>query len=313
MFTRNETLIDKARYSKKLPNLIWALILALIFLNIGSLIGSLITLPLIVIMGIIPYFESNQNLIILLSSLISFIGISLLVFFRVKKIEKRNISSIGFEKSGFLKKYLLGFVIGLILMSIVVLILYLFGFVDINKNPSQPVGIFAISNVSIILIGWIIQGGTEEILTRGWLMNVLSARYNVHIGLFISSVFFGALHLPNPNVNYIAILNIILVGYLFGLYVLKTNDLWGACGIHSAWNFAQGNLFGFEVSGINVSIGSLLDLNLKGNPSISGGNFGPEAGLCSTVVLLLGIILIFYLDKKGLFKKYFNNYGPIYK
>ncbi|CEP81244.1 type II CAAX endopeptidase family protein [Paraclostridium sordellii] len=313
MFTRNETLIDKARYSKKLPNLIWALILALIFLNIGSLIGSLITLPLIVIMGIIPYFESNQNLIILLSSLISFIGISLLVFFRVKKIEKRKISSIGFEKSGFFKKYLLGFVIGLILMSIVVLILYLFGFVDINKNPSQPVGIFAISNVSIILIGWIIQGGTEEILTRGWLMNVLSARYNVHIGLFISSVFFGALHLLNPNVNYIAILNIILVGYLFGLYVLKTNDLWGACGIHSAWNFAQGNLFGFEVSGINVSIGSLLDLNLKGNPFISGGNFGPEAGLCSTVVLLLGIILIFYLDKKGLFKKYFNNYGPIYK
>ena len=66
MFTRNETLIDKARYSKKLPNLIWALILALIFLIIGSLIGSLITLPLIVIMGIIPYFESNQNLIILL-------------------------------------------------------------------------------------------------------------------------------------------------------------------------------------------------------------------------------------------------------
>ncbi|EPZ54888.1 CAAX protease self-immunity family protein [[Clostridium] sordellii ATCC 9714] len=255
MFTRNETLIDKARYSKKLPNLIWALILALIFLNIGSLIGSLITLPLIVIMGIIPYFESNQNLIILLSSLISFIGISLLVFFRVKKIEKRNISSIGFEKSGFFKKYLLGFVIGLILMSIVVLILYLFGFVDINKNPSQPVGIFAISNVSIILIGWIIQGGTEEILTRGWLMNVLSARYNIHIGLFISSVFFGALHLLNPNVDYIAILNIILVGYLFGLYVLKTNDLWGACGIHSAWNFAQGNLFGFEVSGINVSIG----------------------------------------------------------
>lgn len=313
MFTRNETLIDKARYSKKLPNLIWALILALIFLNIGSLIGSLITLPLIVIMGIIPYFESNQNLIILLSSLISFIGISLLVFFRVKKIEKRKISSIGFEKLGFLKKYLLGFVIGLILMSIVVLILYLFGFVDINKNPSQPVGIFAIANVFIILIGWIIQGGTEEILTRGWLMNVLSARYNVHIGLFISSVFFGALHLLNPNVNYIAILNIILVGYLFGLYVLKTNDLWGACGIHSAWNFAQGNLFGFEVSGINVSIGSLLDLNLKGNPSISGGNFGPEAGLCSTVVLLLGIILIFYLDKKGLFKKYFNNYGPIYK
>ena len=311
MFIKNESLVDKARYSKKLPNLIWAIILALVFLNVGAILGSLIITPLVIFLSISHIF--SFNFIALLASLLSFLGISLLVFLRVKKIEKRKISSIGFSKEKWLKKYIIGFLIGLILMGLVVLILYLFGFATINKTPTQPIGKLALVNVFVLLIGWIIQGGTEEILTRGWLMNVLGARYGINFGLFISSVFFGALHLLNPNVNYVAILNIILVGYLFGLYVIKTNDLWGACGIHSAWNFAQGNLFGFEVSGINVSIGSLLDLNLKGNPSISGGNFGPEAGLCSTVVLLLGIILIFYLDKKGLFKKYFNNYGPIYK
>lgn len=307
MFIRNESIVDKARYSKKLPNLIWAIILALIFLNLGSILGYLIIIPLTIIAKTIPFFSSNQDLLILLASLFSFIGISLLVFFRVAKIEKRKISSIGFAKHNWFKKYILGFLIGLFLMSLVVLILYLFGFVSINKNPSQPVGKFALANILILLVGWIIQGGTEEILTRGWLMNVLSAKYNIHIGLLVSSVFFGALHLSNPNVNYIAILNIILVGYLFGLYVLKTNDLWGACGIHSAWNFAQGNLFGFEVSGLNISVGSLFDFNLTGNNFISGGSFGPEAGLCSSFVLILGIMIIVLLDKKGIFKKYFNN------
>ncbi|MDO7205269.1 CPBP family intramembrane metalloprotease [Paraclostridium bifermentans] len=185
-------------------------------------------------------------------------------------------------------------------MSLVVLVLYLFGFVSLEQSPSQPVGKFALLNIFIVLIGWIIQGGTEEILTRGWLMNILGARYNINIGLFISSVLFGLLHLFNPNVNIVAILNIILVGYLFGLYVIKTNDLWGACGMHSAWNFAQGNLFGFEVSGLNVSIGSLFDFNLNGNNLVSGGVFGPEAGLASTIILIIGIAFILLLDRKRL-------------
>lgn len=189
-------------------------------------------------------------------------------------------------------------------MGLVVLILYLFGFATINKTSNQPIGKLALVNIFVLLIGWIIQGGTEEIVTRGWLMNVLGARYGIKFGLFISSVLFGALHLFNPNVNYIAILNIILVGYLFGLYVIKTNDLWGACGIHSAWNFAQGNLFGFEVSGLDINVGSLFDFNLTGNSLISGGSFGPEAGLCSTLILILGIITILFLDKKGVFNKY---------
>ena len=304
MFIRNETLVDKAKTSKKLPNFIWAIILALLFLNIGSILGSIVIIPLISLISSIPLFSSNPDFLMLLSSLLSFIGISLLVFFRVSKIEKRSISSIGFSKYNWFKKYSIGFLIGLILMSLVVLILYLFGFVSLEQSPSQPVGKFALLNIFIVLIGWIIQGGTEEILTRGWLMNILGARYNINIGLFISSVLFGLLHLFNPNVNIVAILNIILVGYLFGLYVIKTNDLWGACGMHSAWNFAQGNLFGFEVSGLNVSVGSLFDFNLNGNSLISGGVFGPEAGLASTIILIIGIAFILLLDRKGFFNKY---------
>lgn len=303
MFTKKESLVDEARKSKKLPNFIWAIILALIFMYGGSIIGGIAITPIFIGLGAIPYFRLNEELLFLLISLSGFAFISMLVFFRVSKIEKRKISSIGFYKNNWFKKYAFGFFIGLAMMSLVVLTLFLLGCVSIEKQPTQPVGVSAILPVLIVLIGWIIQGGTEEVLTRGWLMNVLGARYNIAVGLIISSTLFGLLHLGNPNVNYIAILNIILVGLFYGFYVIKSNDLWAVCGMHSAWNFAQGNLFGFEVSGLNVEVGSLIDLNLVGNDFISGGSFGPEAGLGATIVLLAGIFIIYILDKKGKFSK----------
>ena len=262
MHSKKIPIINSSKNKKKLPNFIWAIILSLIFMYGGSLMGSLATVPLFLALRNIPLFFNNKDLLSLLITLFSFAFISLLVFFRVKVIEKRSFSSIGFNKNNWLKKYSLGFLIGLAMMSIIVLILFPFGYITVEKNPIQPVGISAIASVLVILFGWIIQGATEEIVTRGWLLNVLSTKYNIGVGLLISSTLFGLMHLTNPNVNYIAVINIILVGLFYGLYVIKTNDLWAVCGMHSAWNFAQGNIFGFKVSGLDVSVGSLIDLNL---------------------------------------------------
>ena len=296
MLSRKNSIINSYKNEKKSPNFIWAIILSLIFMYGGSLIGSLATVPLYLALSNVPLFFNNQDLLSLLITLFSFAFISLLVFFRVKVIEKRSLSSIGFNKNNWLKKYSLGFLIGLVMMSIIVLILLLFGYITVEKNPIQPVGVSAISSVLVILFGWIIQGATEEIVTRGWLLNVLSTKYNIGVGLLISSTLFGLMHLTNPNVNYIAVINIILVGLFYGLYVIKTNDLWSVCGMHSAWNFAQGNIFGFEVSGLDVSVGSLIDLNLVGNNVITGGAFGPEAGIIATFILLVSIGILLFIN-----------------
>ena len=295
MLSRKNSIINSYKNEKKSPNFIWAIILSLIFMYGGSLIGSLATVPLYLALLNVPLFFNNQNLLSLLITLFSFAFISLLIFFRVKVIEKRSLSSIGFNKNNWLKKYSLGFLIGLVMMSIIVLILLLFGYITVEKNPIQPVGVSAISSVLVILFGWIIQGATEEIVTRGWLLNVLSSKYNIGFGLLISSTLFGLMHLTNPNVNYIAVINIILVGLFYGLYVIKTNDLWSVCGMHSAWNFAQGNIFGFEVSGLDISVGTLIDLNLVENDFITGGVFGPEASIVATFVLLLSIIILLFI------------------
>ena len=303
MHSKKIPIINSSKNKKKLPNFRWAIILSLIFMYGGSLMGSLATVPLFLALRNIPLFFNNKDLLSLLITLFSFAFISLLVFFRVKVIEKRSFSSIGFNKNNWLKKYSLGFLIGLAMMSIIVLILFPFGYITVEKNPIQPVGISAISSVLVILFGWIIQGATEEIVTRGWLLNVLSTKYNIGVGLLISSTLFGLMHLTNPNVNYIAVINIILVGLFYGLYVIKTNDLWAVCGMHSAWNFAQGNIFGFKVSGLDVSVGSLIDLNLVGSDFVTGGIFGPEAGITATFILLASIGILLFIDKK----RYFSN------
>ena len=303
MHSKKIPITNSSKNKKKLPNFIWAIILSLIFMYGGSLMGSLATVPLFLALRNIPLFFNNKDLLSLLITLFSFAFISLLVFFRVKVIEKRSFSSIGFNKNNWLKKYSLGFLIGLAMMSIIVLILFPFGYITVEKNPIQPVGISAIASVLVILFGWIIQGATEEIVTRGWLLNVLSTKYNIGVGLLISSTLFGLMHLTNPNVNYIAVINIILVGLFYGLYVIKTNDLWAVCGMHSAWNFAQGNIFGFKVSGLDVSVGSLIDLNLVGSDFVTGGIFGPEAGITATFILLASIGILLFIDKK----RYFSN------
>ena len=303
MHSKKIPIINSSKNKKKLPNFIWAIILSLIFMYGGSLMGSLATVPLFLALRNIPLFFNKKDLLSLLITLFSFAFISLLVFFRVKVIEKRSFSSIGFNKNNWLKKYSLGFLIGLAMMSIIVLILFPFGYITVEKNPIQPVGISAIASVLVILLGWIIQGATEEIVTRGWLLNVLSTKYNIGVGLLISSTLFGLMHLTNPNVNYIAVINIILVGLFYGLYVIKTNDLWAVCGMHSAWNFAQGNIFGFKVSGLDVSVGSLIDLNLVGSDFVTGGIFGPEAGITATFILLASIGILLFIDKK----RYFSN------
>lgn len=306
MYSKREDLVTMAKRSKKLPNFIWATVLAFIFMFAGQIIGGIFIVPIYIALYMSRSMSSNLGLLELFINLSSFLFISLLVFIRVKYIEKRSISTIGLDKESWLKKYIKGFIIGFIMMVIIVLILFAFGCISVEKNHSQPVGMRALGGVIFILIGWIIQSGTEEIVTRGWLMNILAARYNKVFALILSSTIFGFMHLLNPDVNYIAVINIILVGIFYGIYVTKTNDLWAVCGMHGAWNFAQGNIFGFEVSGINVEVSSIVDFNLVGSNIISGGSFGPEAGLVATFVLLSSIVIVFILDNKGYFTKNVN-------
>ena len=288
----NITLFDEAKKSKVLLNGIVITIIAFLLLVIGQILAS-------VFAAIFSMFKYGPEYVIdnyveistgLLGLILSFIFPTLLVFLWVKVVEKRKISSLGLKKEGSSINFFRGFAIGILLFSLVTLVMYLFGLITLTQGIS--IGIKSIPGILIILPIWIIQSSAEEIMSRGWLMHVVGAKHNPIVGFILSSVFFGFLHILNPGVGFLSIFNIILVGFMFGLYVIYTQDLWGACGIHAAWNFAQANIFGFNVSGMGVDTGSLI--KFSSNSKYTGGMFGPEASIFTTVVIALAIIILLF-------------------
>lgn len=290
MYSNDSGLFKEAKKGK-LPNIVSALIWTVIFLYAGQYIGLIFTLPINKLIG-------DNKILFQLNNMFwgSLFGI-LLVAFRVRFIEKRKFSSIGFHRKNFIGKYLLGFLIGFIMFSSVVLVLKFTGHIIFNEKSRLTVGITSLSGIFLVIPAWMIQSANEEVITRGWLMNVLGARYNVPLGLIVSATVFGALHLMNPNISIIALINIILVGFFFGLLIIKTESLWEACGIHAAWNWSQGNLYGFAVSGGKAIAGNLFGYKLVGSEWFTGGNFGPEAGLAATIILSLSIVILLIMTK----------------
>lgn len=226
-----------------------------------------------------------------------------LLFVWVAFAEGRKLSTLGFPRLKPLGSYLKGFALGVTFISLYWLITlclgaYSTGNIHLNSHTSN---LFLSS--FIVLIGWLLQGASEEILTRGWFLQV-SAQKRILTGIFLSSSIFALLHLGNPGMEALSLINLVLYGLFSCSYVLYSENLWGICGFHSAWNWAQGNLFGIAVSG-NTTIGtSLLVMGPpQGSTLISGGSFGAEGSLIVTGILCLGTLGFLYLSyKKGQFR-----------
>lgn len=131
-------------------------------------------------------------------------------------------------------------------------------------------------------------GFYEELLTRGYLLQNLAAGLGLPAGLLASSLLFALLHLLNPGATALSTLNVGLAGLFFGLLYLRSGSLWAPIGAHAAWNFFQGYVFGLPVSGTGLLAAlPLLDFDPRGDPTLSGGAFGPEGSLVTTALLLL--------------------------
>ena len=122
-------------------------------------------------------------------------------------------------------------------------------------------------------------------------MPVIGARYRPWLGVGLSSLIFAFYHSLNPNLNPLAVINLILFGLFMAMYVLFDESIWGVFGLHSAWNWAQGNIFGLPVSGMDAGGGTLVNLRFHGPTWFTGGAFGPEAGIPVTVLLVISILV----------------------
>jgi uncharacterized protein len=286
-----------AKSGKRIPHIAAAIPLSFVIVILGMIIGDFIPYPKSIINGLtsnlglqISIKESFQNIT-------QFFPIILVLLIWLHFYEKRSFRSLGFPKESSLKNYSLGLLIGIIMFSGLIAIVSITGYYTWENGKNLLQGSTMFFPVFIAFLGYFIQGATEEIIFRGWLMNVIGARYKPWMGIAISSILFGLLHGLNPNMSILALINLVLFGLFLALYALHQGNLWGVCAWHSIWNWLQGNFFGLEVSG-NSESPTILNLKEIGPDWFTGGNFGPEGGLACTIVLLFGVVFCLKINTK---------------
>lgn len=115
------------------------------------------------------------------------------------------------------------------------------------------------------------------------------------LAIFISAALFGINHLGNPGASYISAFGNALGGIIYGMAFLGGKNFWLPLGLHLSWNFTQGPILGFHVSGIYL--GGLLNLRTTGSDLLTGGSYGPEAGLVGmTFRFVIMAMVYFYLQ-----------------
>lgn len=140
---------------------------------------------------------------------------------------------------------------------------------------------------------------SEELLCRGYIQGLIKHRYGLRAAVWIPSLLFALLHLGNPGIltTPLPLLNIFLVGIFFAMTREITGGLWFPIGFHLTWNFVQGNVFGLAVSGTEG--GSLMTSEVQGYPVISGGSFGAEGSLFTTIILLLACLFVWRIHQRS--------------
>jgi len=208
-------------------------------------------------------------------------------------IEKRSLSSMGFRPKKIVPRYFGGLLVGIALMAAITGISLLTGVNSIRLEGDINFGI-----ILLYFSGFFIQGASEEIIFRGYLMNSVGGKHSVFTALTVSSLAFALAHIANPGITVLAFVNLVLFAVFAGLYILCFDDIWGACAIHSIWNFTQGNVFGISVRGTG-STPSIFRTTAESDISwLTGGNFGIEGSLITTFILLAASVLVVLRMKK---------------
>ena len=177
-----------------------------------------------------------------------------------------------------------GMVVGFVLMFI--------GFIALKfSNLLDVTGVIYSSKVVFGgFLFFILVAIAEELIFRGYVLsNFMDSFKNKYVALFLSSLLFAIFHGLNPNLSLVGFVNLIVAGLALGITYIHTKNLWFPIFLHLSWNYFQGPIFGFEVSGLNFS--SVIQQKVTGNELITGGNFGFEGSILITI-LLIGMVIV---------------------
>jgi membrane protease YdiL (CAAX protease family) len=247
-----------------------------------------------------PMTLLESPLVMALASLGLLAAVGASVWLAGRLLDRRPFASFGFHVSGsWWRDFGFGLFLGAALMLLIFLVELGAGWLSVTgtfvtRVPGLP---FFLAMLLPLFI-FVAVGIYEELLSRGYQLrnmaeglnwSVIGPRWAIVIATLLSSALFGLAHLTNPNASFISSFNIFVAGAaLLATGYLLTGELAIPIGLHITWNFFQGNVFGFPVSGVDFRAATLISIQQAGPDVWTGGAFGPEAGLLGLGAILLG-------------------------
>jgi uncharacterized protein len=215
-------------------------------------------------------------------------------------IDRRGLRGFGLTLDrDFLADLGFGLVLGATMMSLVFAVEWSAGFLVVTDTLHS-----AVAGVAFVWAIWtpafvfLCVGIVEELLFRGYLLRNLAeglgfARLGgppggLVVACLLSSLLFAAGHADNPNASWVSTLNIAVAGVFLALGYLLSGRLGLPIGLHITWNFFQGSVFGFPVSGVTALGTSFVKVEHSGPEIWTGGAFGPEGGLVGLLAMVIG-------------------------
>ena len=266
---------------------------ALIFLLIWVLLQVGVTNLLYKLLK--PFAQNGDHIDpsinLLLIGFLSFItSVPAVIVFR-KLVDRKTVKSLGFGWNGNSQHAWTGFFVALLILSSGTLILLLAG------NLHFIAFDFYWKDIMLYVLVMLLVAIAEELVIRGYILNNLLESFPKWIALFISATLFALFHLLNPDFNWLSMLGIFIGGLLLGVNYIYTRNLWYSIFLHFAWNFLQGPILGYKVSGMETD--SALTQNINGPVWLTGGPFGFEASVLSSLLLLIVFGFLFFYYRKN--------------
>ena len=257
------------------------LMMAVIFIGIAILPYRLVSPP------------TGSNIETLIGRATELMVTTLTVFIARRFLDKRSFKSLGLTiNRRALMDVFTGVCITFLIMGMIYLTETVLGWLTFETIAWQVEPISTvIGGILITLAIYIFVGWNEELLSRGYQLQTLASGLNLFWAVLISSAVFGILHLFTPNATWVSAAMIFLAGLFLAYGYVRTEQLWLPIGLHIGWNFFEGVVFGFRVSGLDVY--HVIHHQVTGPELWTGGIYGPEAGLIILPALVIGMALIY--------------------
>ncbi len=273
----------------------WRVLIFLgVYVSILFLLGALVRLAFAAALLLLPGRTPQEYLQNLTFRLILLVAALVAGYICTRWLEGLPWSALGLSfHSGWLRDFAVGSFIGIASLAVATAIATAgrgLSFTFSGRAALVPV----VQTLVFSAVLFIFAALAEEALFRGYPLQTLTRANLAWLAIFLTSVPFAAVHLRNPNVAAgFTFINTALAGVWLAVAYLRTRSLWFPMGIHWAWNWALGALFGLPVSGINdLAPHPLLRGTDLGPAWLTGGSYGIEGGVACTITLVVSTVFI---------------------